>query len=131
MLSAADLLREAEVDSVAVGDRVGVDPRTVPVRIAPWWMRAAWAQGTAALTAPWVIWVAPDVMAWESRRRASLIIHELAHSGQWRRLGTLPFLTRYLLEYGAARFDGKGHKEAYRKLSLEQEAEAVRRDLLS
>ena len=65
------------------------------------------------------------------RRRAAgserLLRHERVHVEQWRRLGVLGFLTRYLRSYFAARLRGYGHWAAYRRIPLEAEAEWVAR----
>ena len=66
---------------------------------------------------------------WISVRRAAchnehLLRHELAHVRQWRELGWLGFLRRYLAAYLAGRLRGLGHWDAYRQIPLEVEAEA-------
>lgn len=53
---------------------------------------------------------------------AGLIAHELVHVQQWRELGVLRFLRRYLVDYLRARRAGLRHWQAYRAISLEQEA---------
>ncbi len=61
------------------------------------------------------------------RRRAAasarLLRHELAHVEQWRRLGAVRFLWRYLGAYARERRRGHGHREAYLRIPLEIEAE--------
>jgi hypothetical protein len=61
------------------------------------------------------------------RRRAagdaSLQLHELVHVEQWRRLGFLAFLRRYLGSYLRWRLRGHRHLGAYRRIPLEIEAE--------
>jgi len=61
------------------------------------------------------------------RRRAAsnerLLRHELAHVRQWRRLGVVGFLVRYLGAYLRWRARGHGHWGAYRRIPLEIEAE--------
>ncbi len=54
-----------------------------------------------------------------------LVTHEVAHVVQFLRDGTLPFLTRYLGEYLAARINGMSDREAYLRISYEQEARRV------
>jgi hypothetical protein len=69
------------------------------------------------------------------RRHASsahLLRHEEEHVRQWRELGYVSFLRRYLGSYAAWRWRGFGHKAAYRLIPLEVEAEeAARRDIAS
>ncbi len=52
-----------------------------------------------------------------------LLRHELEHVRQWRRLGAVGFLARYLGAYLAWRLRGYGHWAAYRRIPLEVEAE--------
>ena len=57
-----------------------------------------------------------------------LLRHELEHVRQWRRLGVVGFLRRYLGSYLRWRLRGYGHWAAYRRIPLEVEAEwAARR----
>lgn len=53
--------------------------------------------------------------------------HEEAHVGQWRRLGVIGFLRRYLGAYVALRARGFPHLAAYRRIPLEIEAAWVAR----
>lgn len=53
----------------------------------------------------------------------NILEHELVHVEQFRRLGVLPFLTRYLVEYMRFRLCGKSHADAYHSISFEREAE--------
>jgi hypothetical protein len=61
------------------------------------------------------------------RRRAAgdahLMRHELVHVSQWRRLGVVGFLVRYLGSYLRWRLRGHGHRAAYLRIPLEVEAE--------
>lgn len=52
-----------------------------------------------------------------------LLRHELVHVRQWRELGTVRFLTRYLGAYVRWRLRGYGHWAAYRRIPLEVEAD--------
>lgn len=65
------------------------------------------------------------------RRRAvgdeRLLRHELVHVAQWRRLGVVGFLRRYLVAYARWRLRGHPHGAAYRRIPLEVEAEWVAR----
>lgn len=53
-----------------------------------------------------------------------LIAHELAHVMQWRELGRIRFLWRYLNSYLRGRLAGLGHWHAYERIPLEVEARA-------
>lgn len=55
-------------------------------------------------------------------RRHGLIAHELVHVEQWRDLGRLRFLTRYLAAYIASRRTGAAHRAAYLAIPAEKEA---------
>ena len=61
------------------------------------------------------------------RRRAAddvrLMAHELVHVRQWRDLGAVGFLRRYLGAYLRWRLHGYPHWGAYRRIPLEIEAE--------
>jgi hypothetical protein len=52
-----------------------------------------------------------------------LIRHELVHVEQYRRLGVVGFLCRYLAAYARWRLRGYGHRGAYRRIPLEASAE--------
>ena len=53
--------------------------------------------------------------------------HERVHVRQWRRLGVLGFLRRYLGSYFLWRLRGYSHVAAYRRIPLEIEAEWLSR----
>ena len=52
-----------------------------------------------------------------------LVRHELVHVRQWRELGVVGFLARYLSSYLGSRLRRYGHWDAYRRIPLEVEAE--------
>jgi Domain of unknown function (DUF4157) len=54
-----------------------------------------------------------------------LIAHELVHVRQWRELGAIRFLVRYLGAYARGRWHGLGHQAAYEAIPLEAEARLV------
>ena len=56
---------------------------------------------------------------------AWLLRHEEEHVRQWRALGPVRFLRRYLGAYVTWRIRGFGHQAAYRLIPLELEAEAA------
>jgi hypothetical protein len=53
-----------------------------------------------------------------------LIGHELVHVRQWRELGAVRFLARYVGAYAQGRCRGLGHKAAYEAIPMEAEARA-------
>lgn len=55
---------------------------------------------------------------------AGLLAHEMVHVQQWRELGALRFLARYLGEYLRNRVHGMRHWTAYEAISFEVEARA-------
>jgi hypothetical protein len=57
----------------------------------------------------------------------ALLAHELTHVRQYRRYGIAAFLGRYVGEYLAGRLAGSSHREAYRGISFEREAENASR----
>lgn len=59
----------------------------------------------------------------EAAGDTALLRHELVHVEQWRRLGAVGFVRRYLGSYLLWRLRGKGHVGAYRRIPLEIEAE--------
>ena len=58
---------------------------------------------------------------------ALLLTHELVHVRQWRVLGVVGFLRRYLGAYLGWRLRGYPHWAAYRRIPIEIEAEWLRR----
>ena len=58
-----------------------------------------------------------------------LLAHELTHVRQYGRYGMAAFLGRYVGEYLAGRLAGASHREAYRGISFEREAEGASRSL--
>ncbi len=122
--TAGSLLRAAGVDIADVRRRLpGVEPYEVAVRPAPPAVRGVWGRSTAAMAMAGVIWVRPDLLA-PGRLPPGLLVHELVHIRQWRRMGRVRFLRRYLGAYAAGRLRGLSHQEAY--MSIPQEDEARR-----
>ena len=84
------------------------------------WVGGPVPPGSAAITIGPVISV---------RRRwaddARLLRHEEEHVRQWRELGYVGFLRRYLGAYFRWRRQGFGHLAAYRLIPLEVEVEAA------
>jgi hypothetical protein len=76
------------------------------------------APGAAATTLGRFIFVKPGAVG-----SARLLRHELVHVRQWRDLGRLGFLRRYLGAYVGWRLRRYPHWAAYRRIPLEIEAE--------
>jgi hypothetical protein len=55
----------------------------------------------------------------------ALLAHELVHVRQWRELGAVRFLWRYLGAYLRGRAAGLGHQRAYEAIPLEVEARTL------
>lgn len=88
-------------------------------------MVRAWRGDVAAMTLPFGIFVRPDSLAGDRFQLANTIQHELVHVRQWKELGPMRFLVRYLKEYFSGRRRGLRHDEAYRQISFEEEARRV------
>lgn len=117
-MNAADLLDGHDTAALRVRllpvhpEQVAVRPLSAP--LLPRWV--------AAITLPWAIYVRHEILAERDSRLARLMVHELVHSRQWKTYGTFGFLSRYLSAYLAGRLARLGHREAYRRIRLEQEA---------
>ncbi len=102
-----------------------VDPSTVPVRVASRSFRLFWAKGISAVAMPWGIYVHPARLGRPAADIGNLMVHELAHIEQWRRLGTFGWVRSYIGDYLRGRRKGLGHHGAYRAIRLEKEARDV------
>jgi hypothetical protein len=78
---------------------------------------------------PWGVYLAPDVLQRPLADLGPLIVHELTHIEQWRKLGPLGWARSYLGDYFSGRRRGLRHHAAYRAVGLEAEARAVSRAL--
>jgi hypothetical protein len=125
---ADDLLRASGFDPDDLRVRMPrVDPATVTVKVASPLFRRLWAKGISAVSLPTGVYVQPSIMerlrSGDDRERfGRLIIHELMHIEQWRRLGALRHLYQYVGDYVRGRWQRLGHWEAYRAIRLEIEA---------
>ncbi|MDJ0925242.1 MAG: hypothetical protein QNJ77_11825 [Acidimicrobiia bacterium] len=128
---AVDILLASGVDPTDLNELMPhVDPARVRVRVASPLFRRFWAKGIVAVALPNGVFVDPQVMdrfrsGAEPERSARLIVHELMHIEQWRRLGLLRHVGQYLGDYLRARFRGDGHWNSYRSIRLEQEAREI------
>jgi hypothetical protein len=128
--SAAEALEASGIERRAVqGALPRVDPSRVPVYRAAAWFRVFWAKGISAVAMPWGVYLAPAVLDRPLDRLGPLIVHELAHIEQWRRLGPIGWARSYLGDYWRGRRSGLGHHDAYRAIGLEREARELARRL--
>lgn len=125
------ILSLSGVSSDEACDASGLDDvDAVPIRPAPRWMRRLWRGPVAAMTLPWAIYVDREQL--RTGDIGALLLHELVHVRQWRRLGFLRFLRAYLTDYIRGRKSGLDHQAAYRNIRFEKEARvAVARHLAS
>jgi hypothetical protein len=128
---ADDLLRAAGLDPESLRDVMPrVDPATVRVRVASPLFRLFWAKGIVAVSLPFGVFVTPAVMdtfrsGADPDRSGRLMVHELMHIEQFRRLGAFRHVTQYVGDYLRGRRRRLGHWEAYRAIRLEVEAREV------
>ena len=128
---AADLLRASGVDPDDLSELMPrVDPAAVRVQVASPLFRRFWAKGIVAVALPTGVYVQPAIMdrlrtGAQPERSGRLIVHELMHIEQWRRLGAVRHLTQYIGDYIKGRWHRLGHWEAYLAIRLEVEARTV------
>lgn len=113
-----------DVPSVLAATGLG-EIDSVRVQVAPGWMRRAWIGDVGAMTLGSRIYVDPAALRWERSRLGALLVHELVHVRQWRHLGAVRFLLRYVGDYLRGRLRGRPHREAYLAIRLEVEARAI------
>jgi hypothetical protein len=87
----------------------------IRIRYGHWIPRALGVEG---------IVLYPFVLFRRGRERTSLVTlqHEMIHVRQVRARGLFGFYARYAWEYAKGRARGRGHDEAYRRISFEAEA---------
>ena len=105
--------------------REALDARLCFGPLARWVTRLAGADGLVLGRRVFLSPTAWMLVQNGSRRALELLEHELVHVEQYRRLGLVGFLGRYLRDYFAGRLRGLDHLAAYRAISLEREARAV------
>jgi hypothetical protein len=126
--TAAEALEASGVDSAALSaDLPDVDPSRVPVRVASRWFRMLWTSRVVAVAMPWGIYVHPERLNPPLEDLGPLVVHELTHIQQWKRLGPRRWARAYLGDYLHGRRTGLTHHAAYRSISLEVEARDVAR----
>ena len=79
-----------------------------------------WRGPVAAMTMPWAIYV--DESQLSSPTVDNLLLHELVHVRQWKRLGSMRFMRIYVKDYVSGRRAGLDHHRAYLGIRLEKEA---------
>lgn len=127
-VTALEMLTGAGIDpDVVAGIMPHVDPAAIPVKVANRWFRQVWFKGVIGMAFPKSIYVQPSVMdhyraGVDLDRWARLIVHELMHVEQWRRLGVTRHLAQYLGDYFRNRLRGHSHRDAYEAIRLEVEA---------
>lgn len=104
-----------------------VDPDRVWVRPASRLFRMFWARGITAVALPWGIFVHPERLGGPGL--GPLMVHELTHIEQWRRLGPWGWARSYLGDYVRHRRAGMPHGDAYRSIGLEVEARDIARTI--
>jgi len=128
---ASDGLAKSGVDLVWLAETLPrVDPTTIEIREAPRWFRALWVKGIVAVAMPWAIYFTPAMLdryekRFELPQLARLLVHELTHIEQLRRMGVMRHVAQYLADYVRGRLRRVGHWDAYRGVRLEVEARAV------
>lgn len=125
---AGEALERAGIDPERI--RVALptlDPREIQVREASSWFMKLWAKGITAVAMPWAIYLHPERIRRAPHDVGRLVVHELTHIDQWRRLGPFGWARAYLGDYLRGRRAGLGHHGAYRAIGLEQEARDVAR----
>ena len=108
-----------------------VDPGRVAVYRAAWWFRRLWASGITAVALPWGIYLHPRRLEAPIESLGPLMVHELTHIAQWRRLGPLGWARTYLGDYLRGRRRGLDHRMAYLAIGLEKEARDVARRVVA
>ncbi len=79
---------------------------------------------------PWAVYLTPPMMdryeaATDSSALGRLLVHELVHIEQFRRLGAVRHVAQYAFDYLRGRLQRKGHWAAYSAVRLEIEARGV------
>jgi hypothetical protein len=127
-MSSGEVLLRSGIDLDALArDLPHVDPSRIPVRAASAWFRLFWAPWVTAVAMPWGIYLHPKRFEEDPGDLGPLIVHELTHIDQWRRLGPVGWFRAYLGGYRRGRRAGSSRRDAYRSIPLEVEARDVAR----
>lgn len=101
----------------------GLDIDAVRLGLIPEWLERL-RPSLDGLAIGGKVWVRSSVIG-DERRLLRLLIHELVHVRQWRRLGPVGFPVRYLGDYAVHRLRGLDHHAAYLAIPAEVEARQV------
>ena len=111
---------------VAAAALAGVrDPERIAIRLAPRFLQSLWRGPVTAMTIGNRVYIDPRLLAADPEAQARLLLHELVHVRQWRDVGPVRFLVRYVTDYLRARLAGSGHEESYRGIRYEVEARRI------
>ena len=126
-MSAGPWLRRAGLtDRSALAVRCGFDDfDRIVVRPAPRWMARLWHGPVAAMTVASTIYLRPGLEGTDPDVLARLLVHELVHVRQWRELGRIRFVARYVGDYLRHRLRGLSHPDAYASIRYEVEARRI------
>jgi hypothetical protein len=125
-VNAGRVLRRAGYDTPELRHELApIDPDLVNLWPASALMRRFWRPGFEGVTIGGLVFIDPAVLHGDPVRLARLTIHELVHVRQFAESGYLPFMARYLAQYGRGRLDGKDKRAAYLAVEAEAEARAV------
>ena len=91
----------------------------------PRWLRPLLARDVIGITLGRRIYLSPRVLERPQAEVERLVRHELEHVRQVSRLGLIPFLWRYAVEWIRNRRKGMTAAEAYRNISFEIAAVAA------
>ena len=108
--------------------RAGRDARSARVCFGPGARLITWLARADGLVLGRRVFLSPAswrLVQESSSEALALLEHEVVHVEQYRRLGFVGFLRRYLSEYLVGRWRGLGHWKAYRAISLEEEARCI------
>ncbi|MDH3426221.1 MAG: hypothetical protein OEM22_06070 [Acidimicrobiia bacterium] len=128
--TASDFLSRGGVSLAAIGDALpNVDSDRVLVRPVPWWLRILWRPWVQGMATSSKIYIRAHRLA-HPERSTSLVVHELVHIAQWRRLGRLRFGTRYVREAISGLIRFRNSRKAHDNISFEIEADLITDQIL-
>jgi hypothetical protein len=131
-MNAGRLLRETGYDNDSLRVMLSpVDPDHINVYPAARALRAFWRPGIKGVTHWKWVFVEPEFMMGDRDRLARLVIHELVHVRQYRDVGYLPFMGRYIFEYWKGRLRGKEPRQAYLDIGAEVEARRLTAEIVA
>jgi hypothetical protein len=102
-----------------------VDLEQVTIRPAPAWLTWLWGKAVSAMTLRTNIYIRSGVLEEAPSILGPLIVHELVHVQQWKQLGVVRFLGKYVAGYIGGRLTGLPHQDAYRAIPIEIEAREI------